>query len=441
MLVSSIGRPTLWLVALATLGGAPTSPAQTGNNRGVLNSQLPQWLTLGIQQRIRTEGLGDIRFVDGDNDTYTVSRLLLDVDVQPTRYLRFHAQGIDSRAFGLDTDLPNRPNVRDTFDLRQGFVVIGNEAGGLWDVTVGRQELIFGSERLLGVNRWANIPRFWDAAKLAFHRGENRVDIFASSVVRVDPDDFDRIVPGENVHGIYGSVGSLLGNQGFEPHVLWRTRPSVVDERGFVGDSDIFTGGARWTAGVGEAWKFTGEADFQWGTFARDDVRAWTAMAGASYEFATDWSPTVLAEYNFASGDSERGDGKIERFDQILARAHRIWGIVDQIGQRNSKIALTGVTLHPLASLQIKVDHYFFWLANRNDGLYRHNGSPWVEAPEGGAESTFVGNEFNVQVNFGLGPYLLFQGGYGRLFRGGFLKRHAGRGSPQLAYVAATFRL
>ncbi len=414
--------------------------AQAPPDRNPLNSDLPSWLTLGIEQRVRFEDFKSIHFDPEDDDGYTLTRLLFDASVRPTKHLRFFAQGQDSRGYGLSKDKP-RPGVRDTFDLRQAYVVVGDERSGAWDLKVGRQELVFGSERLLGINRWSNLPRSSDAAKLAFHRGDDRVDIFASSVVRVDPDGFDHHQDGFNLHGVYASLRSVIPHHTFEPHLLWRTRPRVVDESGRTGDSDIFTGGLRIASAHDSQWDYMLELDWQRGMYAADRLRAFMGMGQVGYTFARPWSPRLMAEYTFASGDEGRGDGEIGTFDQIQTRAHRIWGIADQVGGRNSKILQTGLHFRPFGPLEIKLDHYAYWLANRNDALYRNNGSLWVPAVPGGAQETFVGNEIDLYGTLAVTPFLGFGGGVGHMFPGGFLDRYTAGGSPQIAYVFATFKM
>ncbi len=427
-------------LALLSALTACTLVAQAPPDRGLLNSGVPSWLTLGVEQRVRFEDLGAIRFDPDDSDGYTVTRLLFDVDVRPTRNVRFFVQARDSRGFGVSEERP-RPNVRDPFDLRQAYMVIGDDRSGGWDFKIGRQELIFGSERLLGVNRWSNLPRTFDAAKLAFHRGADRVDIFAASVVGIDPDSFNDHADGANVHGVYASLRSVIPGHVFEPHLLWRTRPRATDELGRVGDSDIFTGGVRIADAHDAPWDYMLELDWQRGTFAGDDLRAFLGMGQVGYTFGSAWSPRLMLEYNFASGDDRAGDGRIGRFDQLYTRAHRIWGLADQVGGRNSRILQTGLHLRPLGPLQIKLDHYAYWLANRNDALYRHNGNLWIAAIPGGAEETFVGNELDISGTVAVTPYLSFGAGFGHLFPGGFLDRYSQGGSPRIGYAFATFKL
>ena len=415
------------------------SLAVAQETRGRLNAGLPDWLTLRIENRLRYEFDGDQLVDDRNDDGVLLNRLHLTAGVRVNRFLRFEAQGQDARVADVRTDIP-RPNFTDRMDLRQGFVVVGDEKDGFWDVKVGRQELVFGSERLLGINWWANLPRTWDAAKLALHRGGNRIDFFASSVVRVDPDDFDTPADGFNVHGAYAHLDVIPGHV-FEPHVLWRTRPSGVDELGRVGDSDIYTSGFLLGSDFDSPWEYRVEADWQTGDFVGDKQRAFMGMARVDYSFkGRTLSPVVGLEYTYASGDKEQGDGKSGRFDQILARAHRIWGIVDHVGGRNSRILNHTTTLKVCAKCSLRTDYFAYWLASRTDGLYRHNGAPLIAVPEGGAQSTFVGHELDVQFTYTANAYARFGGGVGRMFRGGFLKETTPGGSPNLAFIFAELK-
>ena len=73
----------------------------------------------------------------------------------------------------------------DTIDLRQAFVTLGNQKEFPLSLKAGRQELIYGEERLIGTAPWNNITRVFDAAKLRWQtpRPEN-MDLRMSSILR-----------------------------------------------------------------------------------------------------------------------------------------------------------------------------------------------------------------------------------------------------------------
>ena len=426
------------ILLLAALAGS--LPAQAPPDRGPLNRELPKWLTLGVTQRLRVETWGDVAFDPADGDTFLTNRLQVRADVRPSRNVRFFAEAMDSRVSGLDQGKP-RPNMRDPIDLRQGFVQFGQTTQGFWDLTIGRQELVFGKERQLGINEWQNLPRSWDAVRLGLHHGVDRLDLFASSVVVIDTEGFNMPAAGTNIHGVYGQLRSPLPGHVLEPHLLWRTRPLVTDERGGAGDSDIFTLGLRLGDDHDLAIGYEAELETQWGSVAQDDHRAFQGMGQVGYTFVdAAWAPQVMTEYTFSSGDGERGDGRSGRYDQILARAHRIWGIVDQVGGRNSKIWQQGVQLRPAVAWQLRIDHYFFWLADPRDDLYRHNGRLFLRVAPGNQE-TYIGDEIEGQLTWRPAPEITLGVGFGKLFSGPVIERNGQGGSPLLGFAFAQFTL
>jgi len=84
--------------------------------------------------------------------------------------LRIYAQGQDAQE--INSDRPDIPNVLgadgdDHFDLRQGYVEIGDPEAFPLTVKVGRQVLLYGDERLIGPSDWTNL-------KPHLRRGEAR---------------------------------------------------------------------------------------------------------------------------------------------------------------------------------------------------------------------------------------------------------------------------
>lgn len=55
----------------------------------------------------------------------------------------------------------------DTIDLHQAYATLGNQKEFPISLKIGRQEMIYGEERLIGAFGWNNIGRVFDAAKIA----------------------------------------------------------------------------------------------------------------------------------------------------------------------------------------------------------------------------------------------------------------------------------
>lgn len=102
----------------------------------------------------------------------------------------------------------------DNFDLRQSYLQLGPQ----WvNAELGRQELAYGDERLIGTNPWNNFGRTFDAAKLHYEQGKFSIDVFASTVVYIIRDSFDYsdLFNGAETHrdqvfsAIYGSTTAV----------------------------------------------------------------------------------------------------------------------------------------------------------------------------------------------------------------------------------------
>ena len=110
---------------------------------------------------------------------------------KPVDWFKVYLQGQDAQEWNSDRpDIPGTLGAEgdDNFDLRQAYVQIGPKA---FNVTLGRQVLAYGDERLIGPGEWNNITKTWDAARLQFVQPKFSVDLFAGSVVNIYRDSFD----------------------------------------------------------------------------------------------------------------------------------------------------------------------------------------------------------------------------------------------------------
>ena len=78
--------------------------------------------------------------------------------------------------FGLAED--NGP-----FELQQAYVTLGNLKQFPLLLKVGRQELVYGEQRLVGSFLWNNSPRTFDAVKVRYQDAFFGVDLFTGGVV------------------------------------------------------------------------------------------------------------------------------------------------------------------------------------------------------------------------------------------------------------------
>src|SRR5262245_33923112 len=107
------------------------------------NELTPSWLTVRGEFRDRMEGGTNIGYTQGRDDVYWLNRFRFDVNVRPSRRFRVLVQAQDARVAAKDVGATSTP-FRNPFDLRQGYVDIGDNQKSEMTVRVGRQEMFFG---------------------------------------------------------------------------------------------------------------------------------------------------------------------------------------------------------------------------------------------------------------------------------------------------------
>jgi hypothetical protein len=413
------------------------SEQSSGNESSdFLNRRLPEWLEIGLSVRFRGEGRKAYQLLN--EDTYLLSRLRFQAGIRPASWLEFFVQGQDSRVAGLDVDISR---LTDRFDFRQAHVYLGTNRMGL---RAGRVEMAYGDERLIGASNWSNTSRSFDAVRFELVAAGGRTDIFASSVVQIDPVHFNERKRGEALYGIYSAFDTFPRIGDLDAYFLAKMVDYAEDDSGVIGELRVYTSGFRmapkWDRDIGKL-EVSLEAAKQWGRKVEKDLSSWAGYGIVEFT-PRDWPlrPRFSAEYSYASGDSGRDDGKVETFDQLYPTNHSKYGIVDMVGWRNIKDLRFGVDVEPLPRLEIAFDYHSFWLASRHDHLYDSGGCIVVRAPEGGAEDGHVGREVDITGRFALTKRLSLGAGFGYLFPGPFLEAVTTVG-PSFAYAFVQFEL
>lgn len=404
-----------------------------------LNDNLPRWVRLNGEYRMRQEAISGNAFRPDAEDAYALSRVRLNLTFAPQSWLRTIFQAQDAQVFGRNPK-PDGPPFEDTFDLRQAYVEIGRREGNTFELRVGRQELVFGEQRLVGHVSWLNTARSFDAVRGAYRHQKFRIDAFAASVVNVREGEFNKRTDANNFHGAYGSFTSVVPRATVEPYVFWRLARGMRSEAGTTSKLDSKTIGFRWVGRLPANLDYGVEMATQTGSLGPDDVQAWGGHWLAGYTFAKPASkPRLFAEYNFATGDANATDQKREGFDQLYPTPHDKTGLADQVGWKNIHHLRGGLELKPTAKLSISTSYHSWWLANIHDGLYSVSGALVARIPDGSA-GRHVGQEFDVQGGYPLSPQIQIAPGYSHIFPGTFLNNATPGKAYNLGYLMVTYQ-
>lgn len=407
-----------------------SGPCAAGSDSG--QGAAPGWIRLGAELRGRAEGSTGLDYRRGTHDFYYLHRLRLSAVVSPAGWLRFEIQFQDTRAPGRRAPVP--ASAANPVDFHEVYAELGNPNASRWRLRAGRQGLSFGAERLVGFSDWSNTGRLFDAVRLSYWGRRARLDWFASTLVRPDPHRIDRFRREVQFHGFQTSFGRPNIGPLIEPYLLWKKAA------GPAGFEEAWTAGVRLVGPLPHALDYEAEVAFQTGRFEREPLRSWAGAWILGRRLGSGpRAPRVLFEFDHASGDRDRADGRRGTFDQLYPTNHSKYGIADRIGWRNMRAARTGLVLRPGARWTLGFDYYSFWLASRQDYLYGADGLPVVLNPR--ASSDHVHQEFDAQARVPLTESFELSFGYARVFPGRFLRETTPASPVNFAFLMWRFRL
>jgi hypothetical protein len=308
----------------------------------------------------------------------------------------------------------------------------------------GRQVIIFGAERLMGVSDWTNVRRTYDGVQGTLSTPENTLDAFYAQPVRVRPYKFNDDVPDTFIAGIY-DTWKFLGawakaKMQLEMYAFYVNRQSITFNQTTAGESR-YTLGTR-LSGSPKPFDFDLEADYQLGRFNYQQTHAFSVagIGGYTLENAR-FTPRLFLGFDIASGGRRNNPG--DAFDQLFPSAHDKFGIIDAIGRQNIIDVHPGFTLtllenKPLArQLELLTQYRQFWRESNQDAVYTSSGS--VLRTSGGSSASAIGGEIDFQVNWQLDRYISAYAGYSHFFHGPFISETGAHSDVDFAYTALTF--
>ena len=141
---------------------------------------------------------------------------------------------------------------------------------------LGRQELAFGEQRLVGHLGWVNTGRTLDAARVILRAKALQVDVFGASVVRSLADEFDKSGNGNRLAGAYAHVDEAdPAGDGRAVRVLAPRRQPARASWAASATSQQTTMGVRIAGKLPARLDYGVEMAVQRGSLGADDVSAW----------------------------------------------------------------------------------------------------------------------------------------------------------------------
>jgi hypothetical protein len=451
---------------------------------------------IGVNVRLRYEAKEGAGFTDaGSNwdfsrrpqddtdNSYLLSRLMPRVSYTG-KWFAATIEGRSSYSIADERYAPTAPGVglaeRDgPIDFHQAFVFIGNHKEFPVSLKLGRQELVYGDQRLIGHFRWNNNARTFDAAKLRWQNALFGVDVFTGGVVYNDHHNLNRRNEQDLFSGAYFNFPTVSTRDTVEAYFLARnvSRGIVTDDWSgvaapfrFPAPQDMYTAGFRVKSkpGAYAAWDYGVEAMYQFGNRAavfpatapaaalaapRLDHEAYAIVLQGGYTWTEHaMQPRFGLLYSHGSGDRNAADNRSGTFQNLFPTNHLFYGYMDLSSLQNMHDIRAVFTMKPRPSLSLALEGHLHYLAQTSDFWYNVAGVPRnftgaaVGSGRGYRINPSYSREIGAEVDFVAGwwykHYVQFELGLSRYFRGDYIKQSlaaVGSADASYGYLQATF--
>lgn len=392
-----------------------------------LNGEGSAYLTLGGELRARFESSRNPVFALGtpQRNDYTLLRSFLFADLHLGPHLRGFVELASGFAPGWAGEPP--PTQKDQFDLLQAFGELKLPlAGGEFMLRGGRQEMSFGSSRLISVRESPNIRRAFDGARAAWIGvGETRIDAFLVRPVAPQTGVFnDSADRGQLFWGIYGTatVPAVPGLKA-DLYYLGLEREEARFAQGTATERRHTLGTRLFGKRDGFDWNV--EAAVQFGSFGRDEIRAWTVSANLGYTFTgLPFSPRLGLNADAISGDRNPNDNRLGTFNPLFPKLP-YFSEANLAAPANLLDIQPNLTLALTPKLSLTLGWNPLWKYAEADAFYAPPLSP-VTATAGGA-GRYIGQQTSASFEWSATEHLTIGGSYVHYAPGERLKQVGAR--------------
>ncbi|MCP4152286.1 MAG: alginate export family protein [bacterium] len=380
-------------------------------------------LSYSLEIRHRYEMNGKDFDTDSDLNKYNFLRTRLGLLFKPFKDMEAFVQLQDSRIFGEETSTLADGSANN-FDLHQGYFKVRNLFKLPLTVKLGRMEVVYGPQRLMGSVGWHNIGRSFDGAIFSFNLKKVTLDIFTlKEVEQLELGD----TGDKNVFGLHADL-KLFAKTKTQVFIIWQ---KMVPSEAL----------SRYTIGIynkGKAGAFGHELElaYQGGERAGMDVAAYMAALNVNYTFGSSAAaPKLAVGIDYLSGDDDVSEGKYKVFDTLYATNHKYYGFMDYF--LNIPVHTYGAGLMDIhATISAKPGAKTF------AALKFHNFSAVEDLMlNSGAMSNAFGSEIDLTFKYKYNKHLAFILGASVFKPGDIFKEAKGPDTATWFYLMTVFKL
>lgn len=285
-------------------------------------------------------------------------------------------------------------------------------------VRLGRQELDYGSGRLISVREGPNVRLSFTGAKLMYSGKNISVDAFAMMADIINTGVFDNTMSKQlNLWGVYSKrIFPKAGN--LDLYYIGIRRDESVFEAGTAKEKRHTIGGRFWKYGGGFIYNL--EAAYQFGSFGDENIRAWTGSVNVGYLFENlKFKPSINLRNDYISGDKSKDDGKLQTFNPLYPKGG-YFGFSPQVGPVNLIDIHPYITLDLTSRLKMQMDAVFNWRYSLQDGVYRPSGA--LNRPGSSSDKRYIGTAYLTNFTYSFNRYISLVSGIQYFRKGAFIE-------------------
>ncbi len=320
-------------------------------------------------------------------------RLRLHGDLQIGKTIRGFGQLVSTTVAGKEIIRSVDENRLDVSQLYLDFKLMKSMPA--LNLRVGRQELLYGSQRLISVREGPNNRLSFDAVKASFKKSPTQIDLFLAYPVRNRPGVFDdRFNKSTHIWSVYVVKNQVPLFQNLDIYYIGFENKNRVAHSLTTPELRHSVGLRFW--GNTRAFQYDIELVYQGGKKEEEKISAYTASANCSYHFKTiSLHPKVGLKTELISGDKSPADNKTGTFNPLFPRG-AYFGLAALIGPVNLIDLHPSIEVELLPKLSFTADYDIFWRYSIADGLYGADAALLFPAAPG----KHIGNQLGLTVEY-----------------------------------------
>jgi hypothetical protein len=405
------------------------------------------FLTLGGELRGRFQDVRNPAFglPTPVRNTDVFHRTFLFADLHLGPHFRTFVEFVNGQTEGT-TKKPSTFEL-DPLDVLQAFadVIVPVAKSGDLTLRVGREDMLFGSSRLVSLREAPNVRRAFDGVRAFWKPGKGkRVDAFVARPVTPRLGVFNDVTDRTQLFwGVYATspVSSLKGLN-LDVYYLGLDRKDALFAQALAREHR-HTAGVRLfgnRAGVDldetelnfdsrqpdveSRFDWDVEGAYQFGSFGAAGIRAWMISSNWGYTFTElPRSPRLGIKADAASGDGNLHDGSLGTFNPLYP-ALRYYSLVRLFEPANLVNLQPSITVDLAKGVSANLAVSALWRENRADAFYA---PPLVPVKGTARGDRFVGRQASAIVAWKASAHLTVAANYAHFTPGGSVKESGGR--------------